>query len=82
MSMVIIPHMSWTILLVTTVDPTTWGWACFWGYIDGYAGAIISMQGLGNFGKTGKWHLPPCDGAARQCLHPLGEDIWHTSPLA
>ena len=31
MSVVIIPHRSWTILLNTMVDPTTWGWACFQG---------------------------------------------------
>ena len=28
MSMVVIPHTSWIILVTTTVDPTTWGRAC------------------------------------------------------
>ena len=28
MLMVVIPHMSWTILLTTTVDPISWGRAC------------------------------------------------------
>ena len=28
MSMVVIPHKSWTILLMTTVDATSWGRAC------------------------------------------------------
>ena len=44
MSMAFISHTSWTILLITTVDPTTWGRACSWG-------AFMVMQGESSLHK-------------------------------
>ena len=38
MLMVIVPHMSWIILITNMVDPATQGWTCFWG-------ASMVMQG-------------------------------------
>ena len=53
MSMVIIPHPSWHILLITTVDPTTWGWACSWGTSMVMQGEPSPHKDLVIFAKLG-----------------------------